>query len=99
MARNIVFVYRGYHFLCSAEKDGPGRFRPVVVRDLGWPSGQHVPLMNDADLCRTEAEALRHAERQAIQWADSRSVLHESWIAGTPTPAGAALQHSAARAE
>jgi hypothetical protein len=78
MSRNIMFVYRGYHFLCSAEKEGPGRFRPTVVRELGWPSEQRVPLMNDADLCRTEAEAIRHAERQAMQWADCRAVVHES---------------------
>jgi hypothetical protein len=32
--------------------------------------------MSDADLCKTEAEALRHAEEQAIKWADSRAVVH-----------------------
>ncbi|OUM02831.1 hypothetical protein [Variovorax sp. JS1663] len=78
MARNIVFVYRGFHFMCSAEKEGPARFRPIVIRELGWPSEQRVPLMNDADFCRTEAEAIRHAEHQAMQWADSRLVVHEA---------------------
>lgn len=78
MSRNVVFVYRGYHFLCSAEKERPGQFRPVVVRQLGWPSEKLVPLMNDADLCRTEAEAVRHAEQQAMLWADSRAEVHET---------------------
>ncbi|MGK6306256.1 hypothetical protein [Variovorax sp. DT-64] len=78
MSRNVVFVYRGYHFICSAEKERPGQFRPIVIRQLGWPSEKLVPLMNDADLCRTEAEAVRHAEQQAMQWADSRAEVHES---------------------
>jgi hypothetical protein len=78
MSRNVVFVYRGYHFICSAEKERPGQFRPVVVRQLGWPSEKLVPLMNDADLCRTEAEAVRHAEQRAMHWADSRAEVHES---------------------
>ncbi|KWT72098.1 hypothetical protein APY03_6395 [Variovorax sp. WDL1] len=71
-------MYRGYHFLCSAEKERPAQFRPVVVRQLGWPSEKLVLLMNDADLCRTEAEALRHAEQQAMHWADSRAEVHET---------------------
>jgi hypothetical protein len=78
MSRSVVFVYRGYHFLCSAEKERPGQFRPVVIRQLGWPSEKQVLLMNDADLCRTEAEALRHAEQQAIKWADCRAEVHET---------------------
>ena len=78
MSRRVVFVYRGYHFICSAEKERPGQFRPVVVRQLGWPSEKLVPLMNDADLCRTEAEAVRHAEQQAMHWADARAEVHES---------------------
>jgi hypothetical protein len=78
MSRTVVFVYRGYRFLCGAEKERPGQFRPVVVRKLGFPSEKEVLLMNDADLCRTEAEALRHAEQQAIHWADSRAEVHEA---------------------
>jgi len=78
MSRKVVFVYRGYHFLCSAEKERPAQFRPVVMRQLGWPSEKLEPLMNDADLCRTEAAALRHAEQQAMHWADSRVEVHQS---------------------
>ena len=77
VSRNVVLVYRGYHFLCSAEKERPGQFRPVVIRQLGFPSEKQVQLMNDSDLCRTEAEALRHAEQQAVHWADSRAEVHE----------------------
>lgn len=78
MSRTVVFVYRGYRFLCGAEKERPGQFRPVVIRKLGFPSEKQVLLMNDADLCRTEAEALRHAEQQAMHWADSRAEVHET---------------------
>ena len=77
MSRSIVFVYRGYHFVCSTEKEGRAQYRPILIRELGWPSEKRVLLMNDADLCRTEAEALRHAEEQAIKWADSRAVVHQ----------------------
>lgn len=76
MSRNVVFVYRGYHFLCSTEKERPGRFRPIVRRQLGWPSEQLVLLEGDAGICRTEAQALRQAEQQAIHWADSRIEVH-----------------------
>lgn len=78
MSRSVVFVYRGYRFLCGAEKERPGRFRPVVIRKLGFPSEKEVLLMNDADLCRTEAEAVRHAEQQAMHWADGRAEVHEA---------------------
>ena len=77
MSRKVVFLYRGYRFLCSAEKERPARFRPVVMRQLGWPSEKLEPLMNDADLCRTESEALRHAEQQAMHWTDSRVEVHQ----------------------
>lgn len=73
MSKSVLFVYRGYHFLCSAVKEKPAQFRPVLIRRLGWPSEKMVVLFTDTDLCRTEAEALLHAERQAMKWADSRT--------------------------
>lgn len=74
MSKTVLFVYRGYHFLCTAEKEKPAQFRPVLIRRLGWPSDKTVVLLGDTDLCRTEAEALRHAEQQAMKWVDSRMV-------------------------
>ncbi|MBT2325139.1 hypothetical protein J7E62_22670 [Variovorax paradoxus] len=73
MSKTLIFVYRGYHFLCTSEKEGPARFRPVLLRQLGWPIDKLVDLLSDSDLCRTEAEALRHAEQQAMKWADART--------------------------
>jgi hypothetical protein len=75
MSKNVLFVYRGYHFLCTAEKEKPAQFRPVVIRRLGWPSEKQIVLLGDTDLCRTEAEALRHAEQQAMKWVDSRTTV------------------------
>ena len=46
------------------------RIQPIGASQLE----QSVALLNDADLCRTEAEALRHAEAQAMKWADARTV-------------------------
>lgn len=73
MAKRVLFVYQGYHFQCSAEREGPGRYRPVLLRKLPWPSEELRPLLSDADTCRTEAEALRHAEAQAMRWVDARA--------------------------
>ena len=76
MARSVRFVYQGHRFLCSAEWEARGRYRPVLVRQLPWPMDESISLLSDAHPCRTEAEALRHAETQAMRWVDSRTV-HE----------------------
>jgi len=73
MSKSVLFVYGGYHFLCTAEKEKPAHFRPVLLRRLGWPSEKLILLLGDAETCRTEAEALRHAEIQAVKWVDSRT--------------------------
>lgn len=80
MTKNVLLMYKGYHFLCTVERDGPARYRPVVVRQLPWPIERSIPLLNDADLCRTEAQALRHAEVQAMKWVDSRTVRDAEFV-------------------
>ena len=72
MPRQVLFVYLGYHFHCASEREGPARYRPVLVRQLPWPDERLVTLLSDATTCRTEAEALRQAEAQAMKWADAR---------------------------
>ncbi len=76
MARNVSFVYGSYRFLCSAVCDGPGLYRPVLVRRLRWPNRGKVSLLSDAVFCATEEEALRCAEAQAVKWVDNRTA-HE----------------------
>lgn len=76
MARRVSFVYGGYHFLCSAVCDGPGLYRPVLVRRLRWPDRGKVHLLSDVVFCATEEEALRHAEEQAMKWVHDRTA-HE----------------------
>lgn len=72
MPRQVLFVYRGYHFHCASEREGPARYRPVLLRQLPWPDERLVGLLSDASTCRSEAEALRQAEAQAMRWVDAR---------------------------
>jgi hypothetical protein len=74
MPRNVLFVYKGYRFLCTVERERPGRYRPVLVRQLPWPMERSLPLVSDDEWCRTERQALRLAEEQAMKWVDSRTV-------------------------
>ena len=76
MVRSVSFAYGNYHFLCSAVCDGPGLYRPVLVRRLRWPDRGKVRLLSDTVFCTTEEEALRHAEAQAMKWVDDR-MAHE----------------------
>jgi hypothetical protein len=73
MSRSALFEYGGYQFLCSAQPEGPAMYQPVLLRRLPWPSEEEVLLLSDADPCRTEAEALWHAQVQAMKWVDART--------------------------
>jgi hypothetical protein len=72
MPKSVMFMYQGYQFQCSAEREGPARYRPILLRRLPWPSEELKPLLSDGDTCRTEAQALRQAEAQAMRWVDAR---------------------------
>jgi len=65
------FAYRGWAFLCGARADGPDTFWPVALR-LSDGGGQ-TPLPEDTDAYGTEAEALRHAQQQAMRWVNDRT--------------------------
>jgi hypothetical protein len=70
-----AFTYRGWLFLCSAEVMAGEMFRPVVTC-VGGPSfTERSVLPNDTDeiAYRTEREALRHAEQQAVRWVHDRT--------------------------
>lgn len=71
-AGTVALQYQGWKFLCSAQREGPGVFKPVVSYRM-QPTGEEKFLQQDSEPYGTEAEALRHAEQQAIRWVHDRS--------------------------
>ena len=72
----IDFIYRGWHFRYGAQRTGPGVYRPVVVclgRGHGAEEKQTLPNDTDEIAYATEAEALRHAQQQAMRWVHDRT--------------------------
>ncbi|VWX62480.1 conserved hypothetical protein [Burkholderiales bacterium 8X] len=67
------FVYRGFHFVCRAEPQVSGVYRPLVTLLQGGQDGEKMALPQDIDPYNTEQEALRHAEQQAMRWVHDRS--------------------------
>ena len=63
-----AFAYRGHAFFCSAVPTAEGLFQPVVTCVGPSPPGARAVLPQDAEPYATEAEALRHAEQQAMKW-------------------------------
>jgi hypothetical protein len=66
--------YRGFRFELRAEPP-QGGYRPVVVL-LRTPAAEEEALLpNDTEeiVYGTEAEATRHAERQAMRWVHDRT--------------------------
>jgi hypothetical protein len=73
--RLLTFHYRGWLFSCGTQRMDERTFRPVVFCRFASP-GSHesrLPSDTDNDAYGSEAEALRHAEQQAIRWAHDRS--------------------------
>ncbi|SEU23208.1 hypothetical protein [Variovorax sp. OV084] len=73
-ARLLTFSYRGWLFSCAAQRIDELTFRPVVFYRHG-SGGEESRLPPDTDNVAygSEAEALRHAEQQAMRWAQDRS--------------------------
>jgi len=67
----IPFAYRGWAFLCGAKERSPDAFQPVTLR-LSDGGGQ-TALPEDTEPYATEAEALRHAQQQAMRWVNDRT--------------------------
>lgn len=66
-----AFAYRGHAFLCGVKMEGPETFRPVTIRMSD--GGGQTTLPPDTESYGTEAEALRHAEQQAMRWVNDRT--------------------------
>jgi hypothetical protein len=73
--RLTTFTYRGRFFLCHAERLDDQTYRPVVVCRSPTPDGEDTQLPDDTENASygTEAEALRHAEQQAVRWVHDRT--------------------------
>ena len=70
-----VFVYQGWIFECSARLTERGVFEPVAVCRGQDSQTADTRLPNDTDetAYATEAEALRHAQQQAMRWVHDRT--------------------------
>jgi hypothetical protein len=70
-----MFVYRGWRFAYSAPRMRTGVYRPVVVCLGQGTDDQETMLPDDTDeiAYATEAEALRHAQQQAMRWVHDRT--------------------------
>ena len=73
--RLATFTYRGWFFLCRAERIDDQTYRPVVRCQRHGNTDQDIELPADTDNASyaTEAEALRHAEQQAMRWVHDRT--------------------------
>ncbi|WP_422086119.1 MULTISPECIES: hypothetical protein [Variovorax] len=73
--RLVTFTYLGRFFLCRAERLDNQTYRPVVVCRGRAADQPDVELPPDTDNVSyaTEAEALRHAEQQAMRWVHDRT--------------------------
>jgi hypothetical protein len=69
------FAYRGFRFSLRAEPMNETMFRPVALLVDGPADLQGSALPNDTGevAYRTESEALRHAEQQAMRWVHDRT--------------------------
>jgi hypothetical protein len=70
-----IFSYRGYLFFIDAQTVNAQSFRPVVILAEGPAVAERITLPDDTVEIAygTRAEALRHAEQQAMRWVHDRT--------------------------
>jgi len=74
-AQDHDFIYRGWRFRYGARRMSSGVYRPEVVCLSEGPDARETVLPDDTDEIgyATEAEALRHAQQQAMRWVHDRT--------------------------
>ncbi|MDQ0571125.1 hypothetical protein QFZ42_002959 [Variovorax paradoxus] len=74
-AQRHIFLYRGWRFAYGARRMATGVYRPEVVCLGQQPGAEETMLPDDTDeiAYATEAEALRHAQQQAMRWVHDRT--------------------------
>ncbi len=73
--RFLTFSYRGWLLTCGTQRIDGRTFRPVAFCRSAGAGGLDSQLPSDTDNVAygSEAEALRHAEQQAIRWVHDRT--------------------------
>ncbi|WP_394791971.1 hypothetical protein [Rhodoferax sp.] len=69
----LPFAYHGCQFVCAAVPTGAGLYQPQVLYQFGLPGLEQIALPQDTEPYATDAEAMRHAEQQAVRWVHDRS--------------------------
>ncbi len=67
------FTYRGCHFICSASAAAGSLYQPHVLYQHGLGGLEQMALPLDTEPYASAAEALRHAEQQAVRWVHDRT--------------------------
>ena len=67
------FEYRGCEFICSVVEQAPHVFEPHVLYRGGIRGLEQMPLPRDSDPYGSAAEAMRHAQQQAVRWVHDRT--------------------------
>ena len=73
--RLVTFAYRGWLFSCGTRRVDGETYLPIVFCRPKAPDDKEIRLPPDTDnvAYATEAEALRHAEQQAVRWVHDRT--------------------------
>jgi hypothetical protein len=66
------FEYHGCHFVCSVVERAPNAYEPHVLYLHGIAGLERMPLPQDVEPYIGKAEALRHAQQQAVRWVHDR---------------------------
>jgi hypothetical protein len=67
------FRYHGCQFICSASAAGGALYQPHVLYQHGMSGIEQTVLPLDPAPYASAAEALRHAEQQAVRWVHDRT--------------------------
>lgn len=67
------FSFAGRTFVCAARRNATGMYQPVVICQANDSQGGVTELPSDTEPYLTVAEALRHAEQQAVRWMHDRT--------------------------
>lgn len=70
---DLPFEYRGCHFTCSVHQSGPDAYQPLVLYRYGLMTLEQIALPEDTAPYATAAEAMRHAQQQAVRWTHDRT--------------------------
>jgi len=68
------FLYQGCRFLCGVRRTGAESFAAHAAYRDGLPGVAPMTLPADTEAYGTAAEALRHAQQNAMRWTQAHRV-------------------------